>query len=47
MRPIVVVISLPFLEFLTQSHIVLVAEKLIELFLIGPMGSFHFAVEFR
>lgn len=40
-----VVEPLPFVEFSLQIDVTFVTEELIEFLLIGPMGSFDFAVE--
>ena len=42
-----VVEALPFVEFSLQIDVTFVAEKLIELLLIGTVGSFDFAIELR
>lgn len=42
-----VVEALPFVEFSLQVDVTFVAEKLIELLLIGTVGSFDFAIELR
>ena len=42
-----VVEALPFVEFGLQIDVTFVAEKLIELLLIGTVGSFDFAIELR
>jgi hypothetical protein len=44
-----VVISevLPFSELLSGINIALVREQLVELLLVGSVGSFHLAVELR
>ena len=42
-----VVEALPFVEFSLQINVAFVAEKLIELLLIGTVRSFDFAIELR
>ena len=42
-----VVEALPFVEFSLQINVVFVAEKLIELLLIGTVRSFDFTIELR
>ena len=42
-----VVEALPFVEFSLQINVAFVAEKLVELLLIGTVGSFDFAIELR
>ena len=44
MRVAIVVEVFPFGQFLFEVHVVVVAQKLIELFLISPVGAFHLAV---
>lgn len=47
MGPVEVVISLPFGQLLFQIHVPFVRQKLIELFLVRPVGSFDFSIELR
>lgn len=42
-----VVETFPFVEFSLQTHVAFVAEKLIELLLIGTVRSFDFTMELR
>ena len=42
-----VVETLPFVEFSHQINVAFVAEKFIELLLIGTVRSFNFAIELR
>ena len=42
-----VVETFPFVEFSLQIHVAFVAEKLIELLLIGTVRSFDFTIELR
>ena len=46
-RPSKVVETLPFVEFSHQINVAFVAEKFIELLLIGTVRSFNFAIELR
>ena len=44
-RPVQVVILLPFGKTLLQVDIAFVFEKLIEFSLVGPMRTFHLSIE--
>jgi len=47
MRSSAVVESFPFFEFLVQINIISVGQQLVELFFVGSVRSFDFAVELR
>jgi hypothetical protein len=43
--PAVIVEVVPFRELLLEIHIILVGEELVELLLVGPVGSLHLAID--
>ena len=47
MGTVVIVEALPFSKLLSEIDIALVGEQLAELLLVGPVRSFHLAVELR
>ncbi len=47
MGAVVIVEAIPFSDLLSEIDIALVGEQLAELLLVGPVRSFHLAVELR
>ena len=47
MGTVAIVEALPFSDFLSEIDTALVGEQLAELLLVGPVRSFHLAIELR